>query len=803
MQLRREEFRFVRIRKGTKKPIGQRWQKDNNYRWDDPIFQKHLEDGGSYGVVCDFGNLVIVDADRHEVSKASEGSLPQTFTIQSGSRTFPSHFYFICKDLDKKIILNDAADGNHYGEVLARGNCAIGPGSLHENGKQYKVVNDAPIAEVSAEQIRFALRDFLKTKVVSAIEEEKKITKRHDIKLSITDVVPLAGLVRHGEELQGGHPGHGSDTGANFCINTSKNVWHCFRHDSGGGPLLWIAVAEGIIDCADAQTGALRGDVFKRVLEVAQEKYGLKLPEKQEERENNIIETCFSDIDGLLLQQVVGGKFAIYDGNSVSYATEYKAKNGKIYKPLNGKEIELGAILLAEKYEEPPITIKELIEEIVRISKKYVDMPEEMRKFGALFSVFTWLVDKSPVTPYFRFLGDFGTGKSRGKDVFGSFCYNYISASGAATSAPVFRIIEKWKPTLGFEESDWKDSDETNDLIKIINCGFEKGKFVMRCDKDDPSKIEFFDPFGPKIFASRKPFDDLATESRCLTIEMEESGNPPPLLPTTFWTEEASSVRNKLLGFRLKNWRTLEIPSNPDLPDIEPRLKQLATPLLPLFQNEVDKEDFFSFLKRYQEKIRAERANSFTGRVLQALMDLAETESVVICKNIATELNCSIKTISKELKALRMATEPRHIYIDQVDGSKKKKNFRAIVCDEKQWEKLMSRYFCLEERKIIPFMLKPQVTVSGVASVSGVAKQAAGQTKLEEMGTQDTQDTQDTGRAILGKIKCIFIQDLSAQIVGEDMKNYGPFNTGVITELPPKLAEVLIQQNIARAKPVI
>ena len=58
-------------------------------------------------------------------------------------------------------------------------------------------------------------------------------------------------------------------------MDLDRNLWHCFRHDSGGSVLEWIAVSEGVIDCSEAVPGVLRGDRFWRVLEIAHEKYGL------------------------------------------------------------------------------------------------------------------------------------------------------------------------------------------------------------------------------------------------------------------------------------------------------------------------------------------------------------------------------------------------------------------------------------------------------------------------------------------------------------------------------------------------
>ena len=81
-------------------------------------------------------------------------------------------------------------------------------------------------------------------------------------------------------EIRGSHPFHGSTTGLNYAINTSKNVWICRRdgHNSGGGPLELFAVREGIINCEDSRPGCLDGK-WKEVLR-ALEKSGYKLPKR-------------------------------------------------------------------------------------------------------------------------------------------------------------------------------------------------------------------------------------------------------------------------------------------------------------------------------------------------------------------------------------------------------------------------------------------------------------------------------------------------------------------------------------------
>ena len=106
-------------------------------------------------------------------------------------------------------------------------------------------------------------------------KEKPRVRRENLTWLSLADLIDLSKFRRSGNQFQGPHPIHGSETGINLSVDLEKNVWHCFRHDSGGSVLEWIAIQERIIDCADAIPGALRGERFWQVLEVAHEKYGL------------------------------------------------------------------------------------------------------------------------------------------------------------------------------------------------------------------------------------------------------------------------------------------------------------------------------------------------------------------------------------------------------------------------------------------------------------------------------------------------------------------------------------------------
>ncbi|MCP1393022.1 MAG: hypothetical protein J5I35_09750, partial [Methanothrix harundinacea] len=87
--------------------------------------------------------------------------------------------------------------------------------------------------------------------------------------VSILDVIDVTGFKESGGQFFGEHPIHGSETGHNLVVNPAKNSWWCGRHETGGGPALWLAVEGRIIDCSEARSGALRGEKFLQTLDYA------------------------------------------------------------------------------------------------------------------------------------------------------------------------------------------------------------------------------------------------------------------------------------------------------------------------------------------------------------------------------------------------------------------------------------------------------------------------------------------------------------------------------------------------------
>lgn len=280
-RLQQEEFKFCLLKKQTKKPFEPKWQ-ENGYSFADPKLLQHIGKSNNYGIICGPGRLGILDIDELSIVKKLNEILPETFTVETGSGK--QHRYFLVQLNTPKIIL--IKDSAHYGELQGPGSQCVGPGSIHPDTKNpYKVIKDVGIAELSQAAI-----DKLRELYTDKLSEEQvkttpnwKMYGKSSIDFPISLLLPKMGkLKKSGSELYGVHPVHGSTTGMNFFINPAKNLWHCFRCNSGGDALALLAVLNGDCDCKDFSLGGkkLRGEDFKKSIEIAKRDYGLILENK-------------------------------------------------------------------------------------------------------------------------------------------------------------------------------------------------------------------------------------------------------------------------------------------------------------------------------------------------------------------------------------------------------------------------------------------------------------------------------------------------------------------------------------------
>lgn len=277
--------RFIKLGNHSKIPVEAGYHKDKNYDGDDERIQEHIRHHGNYGVLPR-NDVCFIDIDDFEIFQESGIVLPDSFLVKRGD-AHRGHYYFLCHDApeDKrdKFLLT-------FGDVRLGGAnwFVVGPSCRHPSGDLYSIHRDYPLATLDYAFIADIIKRFgtgqapkQATQRPRSVHHGQSLSEK--LGLSMEMFMPDNAVQKnHGH--QGANPWHGSDGGANYCVDLHKGMWHCFRCKSGGGPLEAYAVSRGIISCEDAGPGCLEGkwgEIYK-----AREADGYTTPDVLQGRED-------------------------------------------------------------------------------------------------------------------------------------------------------------------------------------------------------------------------------------------------------------------------------------------------------------------------------------------------------------------------------------------------------------------------------------------------------------------------------------------------------------------------------------
>tara|TARA_R110002124_G_scaffold153244_2_gene320286 strand:- start:21498 stop:22826 length:1329 start_codon:yes stop_codon:yes gene_type:complete len=302
---------------------------------------------------------------------------------------------------------------------------------------------------------------------------------------------------------------------------------------------------------------------------------------------------------------------------------EVRVETGDVLVPYSSHNslIASGCVLLPSRPVDYGLK-HELILDICAFLHRYVDLSPTFEQIAAHYVLLSWVHDGFGELPYLRFLGDFGTGKTRALMTVGSICYKPFFASGASTVSPIFHTLDAFGGTLVLDEADLPFSDAKAELVKILNNGTLKGMPVLRTIVNRHKEFNpyAFKVFGPKLVATRELFQDRALESRFLTAETGTRAlraDIPIHLPSTF-KAEALELRNRLLHFRFAEFFNVKTDPAVLMQGVPPRLNQMALSLLSLVDDPITRSDIQAFLIDKNADQQLERRESTEGSLIAA-----------------------------------------------------------------------------------------------------------------------------------------------------------------------------------------
>ena len=256
---------------------------------------------------------------------------------------------------------------------------------------------------------------------------------------------------------------------------------------------------------------------------------------------------------------------------------------------------------------------------------RYVSLSDTVADIAPYYVLLTWVYDAFGELPYLRFRGDFGTGKTRVLLAVGSVCYKPFFASGASTVSPIFHILDAFRGTLVLDEADFRFSDATSELTKVLNNGSVDGLPVLRTMANRHRELnpQAFRVFGPKILGMRGSFADDALESRFLTEETSRKplpGHIPIHTPAELRTE-ALLLRNRLLAWRFAARSSVAPKTDRQLAGAPPRLNQTALALLSLIDDAEVRGRVAAHLMAEADTVRNGHARPVEANLLAVILD--------------------------------------------------------------------------------------------------------------------------------------------------------------------------------------
>lgn len=413
-------------------------------------------------------------------------------------------------------------------------------------------------------------------------------------------------------------------------------------------------------------------------------------------------------------------KDPIFDDDGSVFISGVKYVPRKLIENKDGQPIH--NVLIPEKSDVEALSssdMQQIKEDILNHISKYCELPPNDMDLCVFYIISTWFYPKLSTIPYLRFRADTGKGKSRILKTISDLCFYPVKAGGASTAAGTLRFAEFWHGTVVIDEADIKgEADDsggyTNDMIKYLNLGFEKGQYFIKSDKVDPKKQEVFDPFCPKVIAMRGVFQDPATEGRCLSISPSETERKdiPAILPVEYNTK-AAKIRAALMHYTLTHWDAISdadpYPSFNDV-DCEHRLKQLGSPLARVLSKVLPDglDQFKHYVERRQVEVKADRAASFVGNIVNILYDNALESDAVYSSTIADAVGSSTSKVTKTLKEAGFGIEQRRVvtYISETNSqpAKSRTTVRKVVVvnSSRDWREIARRYIvCTDTQSML------------------------------------------------------------------------------------------------------
>jgi hypothetical protein len=316
------------------------------------------------------------------------------------------------------------------------------------------------------------------------------------------------------------------------------------------------------------------------------------------------------------------------------------------YQPIPAKYQDDGVVYLPTsvgKFQ----SAADAIAKIKSFISHYLDVNSQDLHVISSYVMMTWIYECFEKIPLLRFIGTYGTGKSRALSLLRVISYHSINLGTSQTSTNIYRALRRFGGgTIFMDEANFKSTTREDEITKILLAGYEKNKPVSRINPNT-NEPEYFPTFSPKVLANHTLYDDIALESRTITIKMQLSTNPniPLTLPDQQNWPEAEEIQAMLLDYRLKTLMNgISITNYQELRQFEARTAEIYTPLAALSGLEIVPMEILTSAKDHERELTIMTDYSPETLIARTALEIIENGTKII---YTSELASKVEQVAK------------------------------------------------------------------------------------------------------------------------------------------------------------
>jgi len=311
----------------------------------------------------------------------------------------------------------------------------------------------------------------------------------------------------------------------------------------------------------------------------------------------------------------------------------------------------------------------------------------------SVWAMGTYIYDKFNAYPRLVFYGPKQSGKSKMLTFLSQICSNAQYTIIPSTAA-MFRIIQKWKPTLLLDEFNLYSSSENKEVVAILRQGYKRGGQIPRCEKlriktadgsRELQEIVFYDVYCPIAFAGLTIADDQLLD-RCISINLVRS-NKFEIVNRSIdpvWFDKSDSITTwdglrKAISDTMSVTKVVESYQklNECYVPISGRDWELWSPLLAImhFLSDGKHTDLWDELVKYMnDYVKRKQEEDLSSFDLQILAELERLEDMsrFQASDVAELINQGAKTIKDQVSSHAVGHALKRLGIPyKVSGGKK------------------------------------------------------------------------------------------------------------------------------------